>query len=92
MNKSAFMTALEKTFEKDCNDLSDLVIPQFELSDEFQNKMTKLIKLQNKPFFILMSSAGRRIAFFIAVLFIMLTSSFWLKTLRKQFKTLCEKF
>lgn len=87
MKKSSFMTALEKTFENDCNDLSDLNLPQIELSSKFQKKMTKLIQLQKKPYFTFITTAKRRAACFIAVLLIVI--AFWVKSLRKQFKTLC---
>ena len=75
MSKSDFMTELEKMFEKDCDELSKLDIPQYEVSDEFKKKMERLIKYQRKPYFRLICTAGRRAACIIAAVIILSVSS-----------------
>ena len=75
MNKSDFMTALENSFEKDCNELSELDVPQYEVSSKFKKKMEKLIKYQRKPYFRLTCTAGRRAACIIVAVIVMSVSS-----------------
>lgn len=94
MDKSEFMTALEKSFENDCNQLANLDIPyyqnipNFEVSKKFQKKMSKLIERQRKPYFVLISTAGRRVASIIIIILVMLAaSSLSVKSVRKTIKS-----
>lgn len=83
MSKSNFMAALEKSFENDCNMLSDLDIPQFEVSDEFQRKMSKLIERQKKTYFKLICTASRRVACIVVIMLVIFVSSLSVKAVRK---------
>lgn len=81
MDKSEFMTALEKSFENDCNQLANLDIPDYQntpnyqLSKKFKKKMAKLIDRQKQPYFVFISTAGRRVASFIIIIFVMMAAS-----------------
>lgn len=101
MERSEFKTELEKAFENDCsqftnldvpncnNIYNDMDLPQYELSKRFEKKMTRLIKRQKKPYFALISTAGRRVVFIIVAAFVILVSSLGvLKQFAELFMTL----
>lgn len=77
------LSYLENEFENDCKMLSELDIPQYDVSAAFKKKMERLIKRQAKPYFQLVCTAGRRAACIIAALIILSASSLGVKAVRQ---------
>lgn len=82
MSKSNFMAALEKSFENDCRAISELDIPQLEVSKEFKKKMSKLIERQKKSYFKLICTASRRVACIVVIILVLFASSLSVKAVR----------
>ena len=62
MTSNNFLTALNECFDEDCLKVSSIACPEYELSDEFKQKMDKLIRQQKKVYYPVIKTTGRRIA------------------------------
>lgn len=83
MSKSNFISALESSFEDDCNTVMNLDIPSYAMSEEFTKKMEKLIKRQKKPYFLMTCTAGRRVACIVAAVIVLSLSSLSVEAVRE---------
>ena len=62
MTSNNFLTALHECFDEDCLKVSSIACPEYDLSDEFKQKMDKLIRQQKKVYYPVIKTTGRRIA------------------------------
>jgi hypothetical protein len=80
------MSALESSFEDECNKMMNMEMPEFETSESFDKKMEKLISRQKKPYFKMVCTAGRRAACIITILLVLSASSMSVKAVREKAK------
>lgn len=84
-DKSIFIDALNDVFESEMaeyiNSIPVIEYPQY--SRRYTNKIRKLIKRQRKPYFKLISTAGRRAACIIIAIIVFSASALSVKAIRK---------
>ncbi len=80
---SNLLTALQRSLDIECEHISELDIQEHEFSAKFEKKMKKLVQRREKPYFELISTAGRRAACVIVILAAISASVFSVKAVRE---------
>lgn len=80
---SNLITALQRSLDIECEHISELDIVEHQFSAKFEKKMKKLIQRREKPYFELISTAGRRAACVIVALAAISASVFSVKAVRE---------
>ncbi len=74
MNDNKFITALNASFKKECEEIEALETNKYKFTEKFEKKMEKLIRRREKPYYSIISTAARRAAC-VAAAVIMVSAS-----------------
>lgn len=87
MNDNKFITALNASFKKECEEIEALDTNKYKFTEKFEKKMEKLIRRREKPYYSIISTAARRAACVAAAVIMVSASTIYTKAGRQTVYT-----